>query len=921
MAFRILPTLIIAVMVSFPAHVQSQGVGRVTGRILAKENGQPVGDATVELVGGRTVRSAALDGRFMITDVPVGTVSLRVRRLGFRMKVVSNIVVKSGGVTEQNIALETGAVELEAMRVTSEAERGGVARMLTEQRDASGVTSGISRDQIEKSPDVDAAAAVVRVSGVTVNNGRTVSVRGLAERYSTTTLNGARVPSPEPERRDVPLDLFPSGILDGIRASKTFTADRPGDFSGAEVDLRTRDFPTRQSFTLSGWVGANDAIAGRRTIVPDAVGGELFGVQSSARALPLALDTIKNLSAVPVANQPPLISTLRNVWSAPKGTGGGDGSLSGSLGGTTKLLGLETGYIATGTYTTQQGIHARELRNTPANAGGNRLVTNDSLGGQNTTRSMVAGGLFNVSVRVGGGVIRSANTFTRTADNEVQQRTGFTGAGGDDIARRNLLQTTRLVYTQRAVRSNQLSGEHRWRWLGVEWGGSNSAVERVEPDRSDFAQRVFVNGNDTTLGSWIGSVRSASRTFSRLTEDNTDLSGSLRFVFSSLPFSPTIKVGGATRNTTRNTKVNAYDFQNFGLAIGSLTLPAEQIFSPANVQAAKLRLQDNPYGGGYDAHEELWATFWQLQLQPRRSLDVIVGMRQEVDTIRVVTRGIGSLVTDRPTGFRTVDYLPTLSSTLRLPYDVQLRLGISKTLARPNYREMADLIYFEPIGGDIYAGNPKIRRSQITNYDLRAEWYGKANEALSVGVFYKNFTDPIEQALASIAGAAAIRWVNNKEGIAKGVEFEARTGLERLAPQLRTLGVFTNVSILQSSITLGDQLFTSPATNATRPMVGQAPYVVNLGLSWAPSYLSATLLYNRVGDRISFAGLGGLPDAKDKARNVLDMSMQIPLRQHVTVRFDGRNLLDAKFVQDQGGFARRSYTVGRQFRTGFSWTP
>lgn len=920
MAYRILRTMLVAVLL-LPTLAVAQGGGRITGRILSQETGQPLGDATVELVSGRAVRSASLDGRFVLSELPTGTVSLRVRRLGYRMKVVSNVVVKSGATTEQDIVLIAGAVELEAMRVTSEAERGGVARMLTEQRDAAGVTSGISRDQIEKSPDVDAASAVVRVSGVTVNNGRTVSVRGLAERYSTTTLNGSRVPSPEPERRDVPLDLFPSGILDGIRAAKTFTADRPGDFSGAEVDLKTRDFPVRRSFMLSGWLGANDAIVGRRTIVPDAVGGELFGTQNQVRALPLALDTIKNMSAVPVSQQPPLISTLRNVWTAPRGTGGGDGSLSGSVGGTTKLLGLETGYIATGTYTTQQGVHAGEIRNTPANGAGSRLVTSDSLGGENTSRSMVAGALLNLSVRVGDGVIRSANTLTRTADNEVQQRTGFTGAGGDDIARQNLLQTTRLVYTQRAVRSNQLSGEHRWRWLGVDWSMANSAVERVEPDRSDFAQRVFVKGADTTLGAWIGSVRSASRTFSRLTEDNTDLSGALKFVFSGLPFSPTLKVGGATRTTTRNTKVNAYDFQNFGLPIASLTVPAEQIFSPANIQAAKLRLQDNPYGGGYDADDKLWATFWQMQLQPRRSLDVIVGLRQEVDSIRVVTRGVGSLVTDRPTGFRTVDYLPTLSSTLRLPHDVQVRFGVSKTLARPNYREMADLIYFEPIGGDIYAGNPKIRRSQITNYDLRAEWYGKANEALSIGVFYKEFLDPIEQALASIAGAAAIRWVNSKEGVAKGVEFEARVGLDRLTPSLRTIGLFTNVSLLQSSITLGEQLFTSPATNAKRAMVGQAPYVVNAGLSWSPGYLSATLLYNRVGDRIAFAGLGGLPDAKDKARDVLDLSLQVPLRQHVTLRFDGRNLLDAKYVQDQGGFARRSYTVGRQFRTGFSWTP
>src|SRR5690606_6333991 len=195
--------------------------------------------AQVELVGGNAVVVSALDGRFNL-PAPAGEASVRVRMIGYSAKLVSGIQVPAGDVTSQDISLPAATVDVAEITVTSEAEQGSAARALDEQRNAVGVVNAVSSEQIQKSPDSDAGQAVQRVSGVTVQDGKFVFVRGLGERYTTTSLNGARVPSPEPERKVVPLVMFPSSLIESITTSKTYTPDQAGDFSGASVDIRTR---------------------------------------------------------------------------------------------------------------------------------------------------------------------------------------------------------------------------------------------------------------------------------------------------------------------------------------------------------------------------------------------------------------------------------------------------------------------------------------------------------------------------------------------------------------------------------------------------------------------------------------------------------------------------------------------------------
>jgi hypothetical protein len=244
------------------ATAPAAGRGRITGRVVDAKTGAGLTDVGVQVAGTATGTLTGVDGRFNLPTVDAGTVSLTVRRLGYAPKTITGVVVAAGRTTEQDVALSTATVQLVTVTTTASAERGSVNAALDQQRTATGIVNAITREQIARSPDADAAAAVSRVSGVTVQDGKYVFVRGLGERYTTASLNGARIPSPEPERKVVPLDLFPSGLLQSVTTSKTFTPDLQGDFSGAQVDITTREFPAQPQWSLALSSGFNTLATG-----------------------------------------------------------------------------------------------------------------------------------------------------------------------------------------------------------------------------------------------------------------------------------------------------------------------------------------------------------------------------------------------------------------------------------------------------------------------------------------------------------------------------------------------------------------------------------------------------------------------------------------------------------------------------------
>lgn len=885
--------------------------GRVVGTVLDGEARIPIGGARIEVVGTALRATSAVDGKYVLRDVPVGTVTLKVSMIGYTPTTITGVVITAGAVTTQDVALGTLAVELQELTVTAQAAQGSVDAALDEQRNSVAIVNAISADQIAKSPDGDAAAAVQRVSGATVQDGKYVFVRGLGDRYTTASLNGARIPSPEPEKKVVPLDLFPSSLLSGITTSKTFTPDQPGDFSGASVNIKTREFTGRRFFALSASTGMNDAITGQRGTFSPSTSRDWLALGASARALPGAIaatDFSQQLSASEVNG---LVNTLRNRWTPTGRTGAPNGGFGASLAGNLPVGGNGLNYLVSGTYSFSQEVRENQQRALAAAITGAEAEEIDRYEGTTGRNSVLWGGIANLSTAIGASTkVTLNNSYNRTMDNEGRTETGFS---------ENLsipLRIERLRYVERNVWSSQLGLVHA---LGggrhtIEWGITASGVARKEPDRSEIVYSL----DDEGRASWFGfSNEAAVRTFADLTENAVEANANWQVALGGLGSTSILRVGGLYRAVDRDAVNTAYSISlNRPLPTGEDT-DAEAIFDGrfTGVDDNYFRIVPLAAGGSYTASDRLAAGYAMVSLPLTGRLDLIAGARYEASRVEVTSRSTAGEPSVAAPEFN--DVLPSVALTYRLSDRMNVRASATQTLSRPEYRELSPILFREVIGFDNVRGDANLQRALIRNFDLRWEFYPSRGEVLSVGVFAKDFDNPIERVYQGTSGTRIITYTNALGASNYGVELEARKGLEALG--LPTLAFFANATLMRSRIELDPDA--GSVTNAERKMVGQSPYVLNGGLTWThpTSDASATVLFNRVGERIVDAGELPLPDVVEQPRNVLDVSLRLPVLSTLSARVDAKNLLDAPYRITQGAVVREAYTAGRVFSVGFSW--
>ncbi len=895
------------------AQAPTAARGRITGRVLDPQ-GAGMSDVGIQLVGTTVGTLSGVDGRFTLQNVPAGTVTLLARRIGYASRTVTGIAVAAGQTVEQNIAMAPAALQLATATVTATQERGSVSAALDRQRSAAAIINTVTSEQIAKSPDSDAAAAVGRVSGVSVQDGKYVFVRGLGDRYTTASLNGARLPSPEPERKVVPLDLFPASLIQSVTTSKTFTPDQPGDFAGAAVNIQTREFPARRTVVMSSSAGYNAAITGKTTWTAGTQGRDYFALGGTKRELPGSVRQFGSFDPQPgqgVVNS--LLGTFRNRWSALPTTGTGNGSLGMSVGGSDPVLGQRIGYLLSGNYGVQQNIKQKQVRAYALARQGIEEV--DRFEGTSSGTGVLWGALANFSTFLGRNTKLSLNnTYNRTSDNDARVESGFS----ENLSTE--LDITRLQYVERMIRSSQLTAEHSL-FGGAhvfDWAATASGVTRKEPDRSE----IVYSRVGSAAPEWFAiGTEGAVRTFGDLAENTYEGAANYRMSFFEPGRELRIKFGGLYRASSRDAENFVYSAQGFGLDNAQRRLSPESIFDGRFTQpgSGALTLVPLSQGGSYAAEDRLAAGYLMMNWQVRPWASVVTGARFERSNVEVIaTPTVGSPITASPS-FN--DVLPSLAVTFKASENQNLRFSASQTVARPEYRELAPLRFRDVLGGDNVEGNAGLIRSLIRNVDLRWEWFPTRSEVFSVSVFGKQFENPIERVYLATSGTRVVTFQNAESATNYGVELEARFGLGKLASALENVSVFTNATLMQSDIKLRQGLVS--ATNANRAMVGQAPYMVNGGVTWntASGSTSATLLYNVIGPRIVDAGVVPLPDVKELPRQVVDLSLRFPLFGAVAGRFDAKNLLDTRYRIEQGPVTRESYNTGRIFAFGLNWQP
>jgi outer membrane receptor protein involved in Fe transport len=907
-------------------------MGKLQGKIVGTDTGEPIGfadimlipvDTTLSKVGGQT----NADGTFLLAAAP-GRYAFQVRALSYAHKRVENIVLRADELVPLNLALSPEAIQQKGIEVTAKAVTDNEAALLSARKKAAAVGDAISAEQVRKSPDKDAAEVLKRVTGLSVSDGKYVFVRGLGERYSSVEVDGVRIASPEQNKRVVPLDLVPAQLLDNITVQKTYTADRPGEFGGGDVQVRTRDFPGKRIWQFRIAQGYSENVTFDRLATYRASRMDIFGYGSGSRQIPKEVYVVAgdqpllrgNFSNAQLAD---VARSFQNIWSPYNQRTIPNGSYQATYGDEFKMFGHSLGVI------TSWNLN-RWFDQTEGSQRYFQSSLSDTVYDYNVSESKESvqlGGLGAISYRFSPRhTIHLRGLYTNSADDEVRIYQGVDhnrqDVTGDWIHHHD----TRFLYVQRDVLSGTLNGQHTFPSVlnsAVDWKVTRSRAQRQQPDRRELSydRNFYDDGTGHMVEYWALSSN-GQREYGDLKDDGKGgtITGSVPYKLFALGAGKVV-LGYDRQIKTRTNFYRRFHFKENRNA--DTTLPPDSLFSPTQftgdattgyVEEATLAY-DN-----YDATQRTTAGFLAMDVPMGEAVRVNLGVRRErgIQNVRSFDLFDRSLVTAEGS-LDDTDWLPSGNVTWAVTKAVNLRLGASRTISRPDLNELSPSPALEYVGGFRVAGNPELQRAKISNYDVRVEAFPGLSEVLAAGVFYKYLSEPIEQ---QIQGGDAPLLVprNSDHGRNQGVELEARAGLGRLWRRLSGLSLNSNASFISSKVMLKPQ--TSRLGTAEHPLQGQAQYLLNVGLGYSVprrAGLDMSLLFSSVGKRLRTLAYDPLPDIYDDPITNIDASMGFNLLQGGRMKLSARNLSDPIIRQVQGGKEVGSTRAGRSYSVEFSY--
>lgn len=889
--------------------------GKLRGVVRDQQTKEAVIDAGVEVVGTGKQTRTDLDGRFEFT-LPAGSYELRVFAPFYQSVRVHNLRVKPGETTETTVELRgEGEAATETVEVVARAERGSARVQLELRREAVSVTENISAQEIRASPDSDAGEIVQRLPAVVVKDDKYINVRGLNERYSAARLQGSRLPSTDPERRVVPLDLFPAEFIESISLVKTFQPDLPGDFSGALADIFLKSFPEQTSFSVGLQSGVNTNVTFKTFDTYRAAGpADYFGLGEHFRRLPDAIpDRAADVNSTPARAQA-FARAFDNIWepshiSAPPNLGW---NFSG--GGSWGALGLSIAGLYRTEYKRQNLFTSNVL------FAGDRAEFADRFDHRASTFDVRLGGLLNAGYRIGDG----HNLFFRALVNRNATDETRRSIGVEDSTA-HILAFTRFKYTVDTLAFGQLGGEHRLGPFETRWRTAYGYTTQDQPDgrlqTRDLSEgNIFTNNN-------FGGRRLFGSLEERLTDSAIDFTSRLPKPAALIPAEPVLRFGPAYAFRERDQGLRQFIFDVKDVP-ELQPLPTEKIFAPQNFRpnpfnrGVSFREESKPRDS-FTAQEEVLAGYAMLELPVFQSsaglheVTMFGGARTEYWHLK--ERFFGANNKPLPLRKTEVDPLPAMGLRYRPVANMNLRLSWSETLTRPDLRELSPTQYPEQGSLETKAGDPTLRTASIQNYDFRWEWFVGGDELISASLFYKDFTNPIEQVIFYEGSNRVFKPRNALSAKVFGWEIETRASLSRAWNRLDGLFFLTNVTWADSEA----KILQDSGQVRSRRLQGQAPFIVNAGLSYRHSrWGELRLLYNTADRRVEAAGppdsdpLTGrplIPEVYEERRDQLDAAyltkaevFSVP----VQIKLTAENLLNDQYVFTQADLVQKRFTTG-----------
>lgn len=1033
------------------------GQGTIKGTVTDDATGDILLGATIMVEPGGTGVMSDFDGNFTISGLAPGTYKLTGRFIAYSsMEKEVTIAGKETVNVDFKLVSTVVAIDNEAV-VEVRQNKASAVYMENVKKKETSMIDYVSSQEIKKNGDSDVSSAIKRVSGV-YTIGNFVVVRGLSDRYVRTALNGAEIPSLDPKLSSVSMDIFPTNLVDNLVVVKTLNANLPSNYSGAYINVITKDFPDRLTLNYSTSTGFNTNATFNDRFIQSEVGSTaLWGFDNGTLDIPgivdganiqspqysnyydalvlagfeqqlndlgitsaadigagsgqtsianivNAIDEIESLSQVNNefmtairAEQNQLLSSqtqaFGNTWEPVQGAPSLDLSQSLSFGDVTKLFGRSLGY----NFGLQHKVTNRMYENgstgrfllTGVEDEKNELDVQRQFSDTRGTQSVYTSALFNLGYNVSP-TSKLGFTYMPTISgiNDARYQDGINPSDAVGLGQEQRQQR----YLERSMNIFQLRGTHELSENvnhTITWSASYTKGKQTTPDL-----RLFINsyeslpsglvysdasGNDITddalaliadgedlseyyPGYTVTETSSDELAYSiqdnlypsptrfYRTMDNATLDLKLNFekpIAEELGSENKLALGLSMVQRTRDYSENRYSFVSQGVDYSGN--PTEY-FSAANMHIVPgtsgsatnyLYLRDDTdIQNSYEAQQTVLGAYAMVNIDPRENVKINGGVRVESTDMLLESDKLleDDLLPELESKFRgtlnVVDVLPSLNMTMKLAEEdlkvTQYRFSASQSVARPLFREKAPFSVFDFEIQEQQTGNTDLNRTKIINIDNRLEMFPALRELVSLSLFYKHFTDPIEQVIISTAANTEITWKNVAQAQLGGVEFELKKNLGALSSSLEQFNVAFNGTYIQSATSIAeDELVEIRATDPdhldTRPMYGQSPYIVNGIVNYANDSLGLSINagFNISGPKLVLITPGGTPDVYDQPRGALDLSVTKSLGERFTLKVQGRNLLDPEYRQSYvfkgEEYTFQSFTMGRTFTFGLSY--
>ncbi len=955
---------VVIILISLNSGLFAQN-GTIRGSVYDDATGEYLPGVTIFLEGTTLGTLTDLDGKFSL-NVPSGSYNMRVSFISYETMIIQGVQVNEGQVTLfETLRLKETSVELTEVVITAQSVRNTDNALLAIKMKSANVIDGVSSVGIKKTGDSDAAASMKRVTGVSVEGGKYVFVRGLGDRYTKTILNGMDIPGLDPDRNTIQMDIFPTNVIDNIIVLKSFTADLPADFTGGVIDIAIKDFPEEKTGNVSLNFGYNPGFHFRNDYLTYEGGKtDFLGFDDGTREIP-ATENIPLFSEVVGDPDGPKAQRYREIlesfnpnMSAYERMSFLDYGLGVSSGNQYEKKKVTLGYNASLSYKSNTEFYK------DAEYGRYGLSGDQNVYEMDVREFQV--GDFGVSSVLWSGMagfaIKTLNSKYRINLLHLQNgesRAGiFDYTGSDQGSNFDAFQHN-LDYSERSLSNILISGKHSLSgslW-DLEWKLSPTLSGMNDPDirftryqvieeklvigtESGFPERIWRNLEEINLA---GAVHIARKFEIRLQHAE-------------------LKFGGSYTYRERD-----FSIMNYALNIRNVPLTGDpdELFFPENLWPREGNINNgttyeapfipvNP--NQFNASTNNAAGYVSFEASPLKNLKTIVGVRVE-NYVQYYTGQdqLGYNILDNARVLGNTDFFPSVNFIYSLTQKQNLRFSYARTIARPSFKELSYAEIYDPISGRTFIGglfrdaddvagieywDGNLVSTYVDNFDLRWELFPAESQNISFSGFYKRFDNPIEMVqYATLAGAFQPR--NVGDGQLFGAEVEFRLNLGFIAARMKSVSFISNLTFTKSQIRMSKTEYESRVANARtgqqigeyRDMAGQSPYLVNIGLSYNGGEkgfwngFEAGLYYNVQGKTLQYVGMVDRPDIYSKPFNSLNFNsnksigpekkLQVGLKIENILNDDKESVFISYKAKDQY-FTRLDQGISFQVRISYS---